>query len=48
MLAKVLFVDDESAARGALEMLLRREGFDVHDASDGRSALAECASFRPV
>jgi putative two-component system response regulator len=47
MPAKVLIVDDESSARGALEMLLRREGFDVHDASDGPSALAECASFRP-
>lgn len=28
-------------------MLLRREGFEVRDASDGASALAECASFRP-
>jgi putative two-component system response regulator len=47
MIGKVLIVDDESAARTALEALLRREGFDVRDASDGPSALAECGSFRP-
>jgi putative two-component system response regulator len=44
---KILIVDDESAARAALEALLRREGFDVRDASDGPSALALCAQFRP-
>jgi len=44
---RILIVDDESSARAALEMLLRREGFEVRDASDGASALAECASFRP-
>jgi putative two-component system response regulator len=44
---KILIVDDESASRAALEMLLRREGYEVHDASDGSSALAECSSFRP-
>lgn len=47
MPARILIVDDESASRAALEMLLRREGFEVHDASDGSSALAECSSFRP-
>jgi putative two-component system response regulator len=44
---KILIVDDESASRAALEMLLRREGYEVHGASDGSSALAECSSFRP-
>jgi putative two-component system response regulator len=44
---KILIVDDESSSRDALEMLLRREGFEVHGASDGSSALAECMSFRP-
>jgi len=44
---KILIVDDESAARAALEVLLRREGFEVRDASDGEGALAECAAFRP-
>ncbi|HYL68102.1 MAG TPA: HD domain-containing phosphohydrolase [Candidatus Limnocylindria bacterium] len=47
MTGKILIVDDESAARAALEALLRREGFEVRDASDGASALAECAKFRP-
>jgi len=47
MIGRILIVDDESAARSALEALLRREGFDVRDASDGSSALAECATFRP-
>jgi len=47
MIGKILIVDDESAARAALEALLRREGFDVRDASDGPSALSACATFRP-
>lgn len=47
MNAKILIVDDESSARGALEVLLRREKFDVHEVHDGESALAECAAFRP-
>jgi putative two-component system response regulator len=44
---RILIVDDESASRTALEMLLRRDGYEVHNASDGSSALAECSSFRP-
>ncbi|HKN62575.1 MAG TPA: HD domain-containing phosphohydrolase [Candidatus Acidoferrales bacterium] len=47
MFPKILLVDDESASRAALETLLRREGFEVHDASGGAAALAECVSFRP-
>jgi putative two-component system response regulator len=47
MTGRILIVDDESSARLALEVLLRREGFDVRNASDGAHALAECASFRP-
>src|SRR6202142_3569356 len=44
---KILIVDDETATRAALEMLLHREGFEVRDASSGEAALAECAAFRP-
>src|SRR5271156_4533867 len=44
---KILIVDDESAPRAALEMLLRREGYEVRDAGNGEAALAECAAFRP-
>jgi putative two-component system response regulator len=44
---RILIVDDESSARAALETLLRREGYDVRDAADGRSALAACSDFKP-
>lgn len=47
MPGKILIVDDESSARAALETLLRREGYDVRDAADGRSALAACSEFKP-
>ena len=47
MAERILIVDDESAARAALAVLLKREGFEVRNASDGVSALAECTSFRP-
>jgi len=47
MTERILIVDDELAARSALAILLRREGFEVCEASDGPSALAACASFRP-
>src|SRR5580704_13273576 len=44
---RILIVDDESSARAALELLLKRERFDVKSATDGESALTECAAFRP-
>lgn len=47
MSSRILIVDDESASRIALEALLRREKFEVHSATDGPAALAECSSFRP-
>jgi putative two-component system response regulator len=47
MSERILIVDDESSARAALEMLLRREGFEVRNVSNGETALAECTSFRP-
>ncbi len=47
MFERILIVDDEAGARTALSALLRREGFEVSDASDGLSALAQCASFKP-
>ncbi|MGA8038018.1 MAG: HD domain-containing phosphohydrolase [Candidatus Acidiferrales bacterium] len=47
MQERILIVDDEPSARAALELLLRREGFDVTSATNGESALAECAAFRP-
>ena len=47
MTGKILIVDDETGARTALEALLRREGYEVRDASSGERALEECATFRP-
>jgi len=47
MAERILIVDDELGARSALVTLLRREGFEVLEACDGPSALAQCASFRP-
>jgi len=47
MPSKILIVDDESAPRSGLEILLRREGFDVRTAGDGATALAQCTEFRP-
>jgi putative two-component system response regulator len=47
MAQRILVVDDETAARVALETLLRREGFELRIAHDGPTALAECASFKP-
>lgn len=47
MAGKILIVDDESSARFALELLLRREGFEVREVHDGASALAECPTFQP-
>jgi len=47
MSERILIVDDESTARAALDLLLRREGFEVRTVSDGAAALAECAAFRP-
>ena len=40
-------MDDESRSRAALEVLLRREGYEVRSALDGESALAACAAFHP-
>jgi putative two-component system response regulator len=47
MSPRILLVDDESAPRSGLEILLRREGFEVCAAADGASALSQCAEFRP-
>jgi cyclic di-GMP phosphodiesterase len=47
MADKILIVDDESAARAGLATLLRRESFEVNEASDGTSALDLCSSLVP-
>jgi len=45
--SRVLVVDDSPALRRMLELTLRRDGFEVHTAGDGREALAVAASGRP-
>jgi putative two-component system response regulator len=47
MSAKILIVDDESRSRAALKMLLGREGYEIHDAFDGASALEACSALDP-
>lgn len=47
MAERILIVDDELSSRAPLAVLLRREGYEVCEASDGPSALATCAWFRP-
>ena len=45
--ARILVVDDEPNITELVSMALRYEGFEVDVASDGRSALARAATFRP-
>jgi cyclic di-GMP phosphodiesterase len=47
MSAKILVVDDEASARNGLELLLRKQGYEVRASADGDGALAECAAFQP-
>ncbi len=44
---RVLVVDDEPAARGGLEKLLKGEGFQVDVASDGVEAIAVAGEHPP-
>jgi CheY-like chemotaxis protein len=44
---RILVVDDEPNARGALGELLREEGYEVDTAADGLAALPKLAAFRP-
>ncbi|NLN21041.1 MAG: response regulator transcription factor [Syntrophomonadaceae bacterium] len=44
---KILVVDDERSILDLLEMILRKEQFQVATASDGKSAMALFDSFKP-
>ena len=46
-MTSVLVVDDEPSFREALTVGLRREGFEVRTAADGRAALAEISESEP-
>ena len=45
--ARVLIVDDEADIREVVSELLRHEGHEVAEASDGEAALVACRAFRP-
>ncbi|MDR9756192.1 MAG: response regulator transcription factor [Thermoanaerobacterales bacterium] len=47
MVHKILVVDDERSILDLLEMILRKEQFQVATASDGKSAMALFDSFKP-
>lgn len=47
MSGKILVVDDEPSIRLGLQALLERQGYSVRTASDGLSALSECAAHPP-
>ncbi|MCX6431827.1 MAG: response regulator, partial [Actinobacteria bacterium] len=44
----VLVVEDERAISDLLRLYISREGFGVHVASDGRSALTAARTLHPV
>jgi two-component system, sensor histidine kinase and response regulator len=44
---RILIVDDEPSARQTMEMLLLREGYDMHFAANGPEALAALDNFLP-
>nr|WP_323672123.1 response regulator [Candidatus Poriferisodalis multihospitum] len=46
-MTSVLVVDDEPSFTEALSVGLRREGFEVRTAADGRAALAEINEAEP-
>ena len=46
-LARILVVDDETAARSALTELLREEGYEVQSAGDGFKALGRLDNWTP-
>ena len=47
MTTKLLIVDDEAAIREMISFTLSRNGFDIIEAEDGRSALLKLADHRP-
>ncbi|MCF3111561.1 response regulator [Niabella sp. CC-SYL272] len=44
---KILLVEDATALLRAIELKLKKSGYDVHSCADGRQALAELESFTP-
>ncbi len=47
MTAKILVVDDEPGIRNLISAYLRKEGYQIYEADDGRKALQAARSFKP-
>ncbi|BDG08030.1 sigma-54-dependent transcriptional regulator [Anaeromyxobacter paludicola] len=45
---RILIVDDEPNARKGLADILREEGYDIREATDGEEALAQLVEFAPA
>lgn len=44
---RILIVDDEPNLVLALELLMRKEGYEIHTAPDGEAAVADAERLRP-
>ncbi|MBW3664912.1 MAG: response regulator [Actinobacteria bacterium] len=44
---RILVVDDDASIRDMLEMVLTLEGFEVHTAADGLSAIEQAKALKP-
>ncbi|OAI39428.1 two-component system response regulator [bacterium SCGC AG-212-C10] len=44
---RILVVDDEPVVTEVVERYLRRDGYEVHTAADGRAAVQQFTAFRP-
>ena len=44
---RILIVDDQKGVRRLLEELFKRDGWEVHVASDGKEAIARCDELSP-
>lgn len=44
---RILIVDDQKGVRRLLEELFKRDGWEVHVASDGREAIDKCEELSP-
>lgn len=47
MKGHILIVDDQKGVRRLLEELFKKEGWEVHMASDGKEAIAQVESLKP-
>lgn len=46
-MSRILVIDDDQAVRGAMQLLLQAEGFEVIAAADGISGIAAAESHAP-